>query len=408
MAKIVNLTRVKQTWDGITLHPGIETKVSDGLAAKLYGHPDYQVTFGTVKPLRDEQGWHVLWKSPFSVSDGYAVAGEHTLAALMGQGVDVLAQSCWFKHPEGLNRETVEKVDPIISKDAVGYQVGIMLAVPRYFDELPTPYRIGWTMWETTDPIVQGHPDWPELMSKINRLWVPTKWQEPVFGKFFKGPIQTVPLAINPRYAFVARPMRETFTVVAWGVMTDRKSPVETVDVFKRAFPRDKYPHCRLRIKTKLNIFGDPSRRDPKFIKDDRVEVYDGVWQVEDMIGFLYDADCALILPRGEGFGMPAREAMATGLPTILANHSGHIEVCDARYNWPIETHHTDRSSMGGDWWLPNWEQAADVLRWVHDNREASLVQAKAGAEWFEREWGQTAVGRKIVEALGEMERSGL
>lgn len=400
MATAVNLTKVRQSWDGVTLLPGVETDIPDELAARLYGQPGYRVAFGVVKPLRDEQGWHILWKSPFSVSDGYAVAAEHTLAAMVKAGVDVRAQSCWFKYVEGLNGETVRIVDgPRNGDGAIGYQVGVMLAVPTYFNELPTPYRIGWTMWETTDPLVQAHPDWPGLCSRVNQLWVPTAWQVPVFEKFFRGPVQTVPLAINPRYKFMARPVRETFTVVAWGAMTSRKSPHETVEVFQKAFPIERYPHCRLRIKTKCGLFGDVLSSVPDFA-DPRIEVYDGVWMVDDMIGFLYDADCALILPRGEGFGMPAREAIATGLPTILAEHSGHLEVCDQRYTWPVRTARMERSSMGGEWWTPDWDQAVDLLRWVHDNRKIALARAELGADWFEETWGQRAIGQRILAAL--------
>ena len=382
------------------LPPGLEVTVSDAIASKLYGRPNYRVTFEVNKPLHDQAGWHVLWQSPFSVSDGYAVAAEHTLAALKSVGVDLAVRNCWFRSDQGLNRATI---DALASADGTGYEVGIMLAVPRYFADLPTPYRIGWTMWETTDPVEVAHRQWPEEISHVNRLWVPTAWQVPVFEKIFDGPVQTVPVAINPRYEYMDRPVRDTFTVVAWGAMSSRKSPVKTVEVFQEAFPPEKYPHCRLRIKTKCSLFGDELNSIPTF-EDRRIQVYDGIWHVEDMIGFLYEADCALILSLGEGFGMPAREAMATGLPTILANHSGHEEVCDDRYNWPIWTAQVEASPLGGEWWIPDWDEAVDILRWVYRNRQKALDTAEQGAAWFQQEWGQYAVAKRIIEALQEVE----
>jgi glycosyltransferase involved in cell wall biosynthesis len=37
--------------------------------------------------------------------------------------------------------------------------------------------------------------------------------------------------------------------------------------------------------------------------------------------------DCLLYLSGGEGFGLPAWEAMCAGLPTIYTNYSGHAEL---------------------------------------------------------------------------------
>jgi FkbM family methyltransferase len=45
----------------------------------------------------------------------------------------------------------------------------------------------------------------------------------------------------------------------------------------------------------------------------------------------LYAEADAMVLPsRGEGFNLPAAEAMAAGLPVIVTGHGGHMDFCDA------------------------------------------------------------------------------
>lgn len=403
MALVTNQTEVKQLYDGVALLVGIPTVVPDKLAAKLYGKEGYQVSFEATKPFRDEDGLHLLWKSPFSISDGYAVAAEHTSAAIRQTGVDLSVQSCWFVTDEGLLHETVQLLR---EREASGYQVGLMLSLPYYFEEMPTPYRIGWTMWETTDPIEYFHVEWGKEVNVVDRLWVPTAWQVPIFEAFFKKPIQVVPLAINPLYSYMDRPVRETFTVVTWGTLTARKCPLETVEVFQSAFPIEAYPDCQLRIKTKAKVWGDLAGRIPTF-KDPRITISDGIWLPEDMAGFLYEADCGIFLSRGEGFGMPARESIASGCPTILADNSGHEEVTHSLYTWPVPTKAMVKSPMGGNWWTPDYDMAVDMLRFIYDNREKALDKAANGASWFEEKWGQAAVGAKILEALAEVDPQG-
>src|SRR6516162_8822164 len=53
---------------------------------------------------------------------------------------------------------------------------------------------------------------------------------------------------------------------------------------------------------------------------------------------FLYHIADAVVLPtRGEGFNLPAAEAMARGLPVILTRHSGHLEFCNDENSWLID-----------------------------------------------------------------------
>lgn len=405
MPSVTNLTGRVQIHDGVRLPPGRAVAVSAALAARLYGREGYAVTWEATRPWRDvvsDQGSRrLLWQSPFSVSDGYAVAAEHTLGALRRAGVEICVQDVWFRSEHGLQADTLQALRAARSGTGAeaGYEVGLSLALPQYFAALPTPRRIGWTMWETTDPIEHFHRDWPEQTAVVDALWVPTAWQVRVFERFYRGPVAVVPLAISPLYQLLRRPVRETFTVVTWGALTSRKCPQETLAVFERAFPRDRFPQCRLRVKTKCGLFGDRLNALPE-VDDPRITIYDDVWLPDRMLGFLYEADCGLFLSRGEGFGMPAREAIATGLPAVLSDHSGHADVALAAYTWPAPTARMEKSPMGGEWWTTDYDAAVDQLRTVYADRAGSLAKAARGAEWFQATWGGAEVARRIIETL--------
>src|SRR6516225_9923999 len=58
----------------------------------------------------------------------------------------------------------------------------------------------------------------------------------------------------------------------------------------------------------------------------------------QQQMDFLYHvADAVLVPSRGEGFNLPAAEAMARGLPVILTRHSGHLEFCNDENSWLID-----------------------------------------------------------------------
>jgi glycosyltransferase involved in cell wall biosynthesis len=48
-----------------------------------------------------------------------------------------------------------------------------------------------------------------------------------------------------------------------------------------------------------------------------------------ELLDLYRDADAVVLPTRGEGFNLPAAEAMAAGLPVIVTGYSGHLDFCD-------------------------------------------------------------------------------
>lgn len=112
----------------------------------------------------------------------------------------------------------------------------------------------------------------------------------------------------------------------------------------------------------------------------------------KDAIAGLYGACDALVMPsRGEGFGLPAAEAMLAGLPVIATNHGGLRDLCTDDTAWLVDYRFARAQSHIGAfdsaWAEPDVDDLARALR------------AVATAPAAERQ-ARTAAARALVERL--------
>lgn len=352
---------------------------------------------------RQECEWDesVYWMSPLTIGDGYGTAAENLLLALDATGMRVYAQDCWFVDKNGLRRRTLELLQQKPQKP-VG--VGLCMATPADFHRLPTYFRIGLTMYEADEPLKRV-PEWKHYCESADMLVVPSAYCKRIFEPFYRKRIEICPLPISPMYQSpVLRKPKDTFTFITYGTLSGRKSPIETADCFKAAFPADKYPDVRLILKTRGSVLGFEGYAH-RPMEDDRITVVNETWMPEQVLSALYEADCGLFLTRGEGYGMPPREMMATGLPVIFAANTGLEELANKRYNWPISTKREEQSPLGGNWRIPDWDEATHAMKQVYEHREAAYAKAFSGAEWLIKELGQQAIGQRLKKIILDLPR---
>jgi len=92
---------------------------------------------------------------------------------------------------------------------------------------------------------------------------------------------------------------------------------------------------------------------------------------------------------------------MATGLPVIVSENSGHLEDCNPNYNIPIPTKEWLRAEQYGDgeWAIPDWSLAADALLQIYtewkENGCRQLDMGRRAAKWIRkrRSWDRTIEG---------------
>lgn len=111
------------------------------------------------------------------------------------------------------------------------------------------------------------------------------------------------------------------------GYLFKRRNILLLVRAFKKVL--DVYPDYRLVLIGRDKELGDSLKRLLQELNlEDKVMQYDYVPE-EDLLAFYQKAFCLVHPSLYEGFGLPVIEAMACGIPVILANAEGMVEIAE-------------------------------------------------------------------------------
>jgi glycosyltransferase involved in cell wall biosynthesis len=142
-------------------------------------------------------------------------------------------------------------------------------------------------------------------------------------------------------------------------------------------------------------------------VKDANVEMLVGLFERPRLRWMLRDADCFIFSSRGEGWGLPPREAAATGLPVLATNFGGLAEEIEY-WGIPIRVKGTSRAVYGiwddiGEWADPDVDDVAAHMRFCYEHRVVAARSGAAAAEFLAQHatWKRTA--REILFSLREV-----
>jgi glycosyltransferase involved in cell wall biosynthesis len=107
--------------------------------------------------------------------------------------------------------------------------------------------------------------------------------------------------------------------------------------------------------------------------------------------------DCLLYLTGGEGFGIPAFEAMMSGVPVIYSNYSSHADFCQ-HGGMPVRINYISEMAFAIQRAIANTDDAISKVLWAYNNRE-DLVDLGAKG----REFAMSKNLDSIVDAWHEM-----
>jgi glycosyltransferase involved in cell wall biosynthesis len=132
----------------------------------------------------------------------------------------------------------------------------------------------------------------------------------------------------------------------------------------------------------------------------------DRVFEREELNSLIELSDCYVSLHRSEGFGLTIAEAMALGKPVIATAYSANLDFMDAT-NGLLVRHGLVRLEedhppypRGGVWADPDLAQAAELMRWVYENRDAARELGRRAAKDIWKHLAPAAVGERIVQRL--------
>jgi glycosyltransferase involved in cell wall biosynthesis len=118
--------------------------------------------------------------------------------------------------------------------------------------------------------------------------------------------------------------------------------------------------------------------------------------------------DCYLSLAHSEGWGLSVFDAAASGNPVIVTGWGGHLDFLGDRWPYLIDFEMApvmDAQGRGSylptqNWAAPSIDHAVRLIREVYENPEAARRHAAARAGRIAEEFGQEAVGKRLLGVI--------
>ena len=264
-----------------------------------------------------------------------------------------------------------------------------------------------------------------EFISKLKnytQLWVPSEWQracsiaQGVPEEFVKVVPEGVDPDIYHPVAIIDPPCPATFDFLICGQWQRRKSTLEMVQAFLKAFPDN--PNVRLYLSTDTLFPSDPwksteERLEKNGIFDDRI-IPVHFEERPDYIRRLQNAHIFLSCSRAEGWNLPLCEAMAVGTPAIAADHSGSTEYAGDALLVRVPKLEKPEGIYGnwqvpGFWGSPDYDHLTELMRDAYENYSSHKEKALKTSEMIRTKFSWEAAAKKayaILEELWQKEHS--
>jgi glycosyltransferase involved in cell wall biosynthesis len=285
----------------------------------------------------------------------------------------------------------------------------------------PTSINICHTAWETD----RLDPHWTECCNKFNAIFVESEWAVGVF----KNSGVTVPVYCVPNcedvsdYKAKEKPGEgpyKFYSILQW---TERKNGIGLLKAYYNAFtPED---DVLLVLKTYLTrVEQEQDQREVianhiKQLKEsmNMIKPYPPVYLITEkltdaeMVQMHEECDCYAMLDRGESWGIPYAAAAAAGNPIIATNWGGTRQFLNNTNSFPVDYQLTYVDNMlwsqfyrGFQKWAePNLPHAAELMRYVFDNRaDAFSIGQKARLDMAEK-FNQDVVTKTLLGSIADV-----
>jgi glycosyltransferase involved in cell wall biosynthesis len=288
----------------------------------------------------------LIWCGAAMDPSGYGEATRGYLMAMAGQqdvSIKLTAKNFWHGDPPDLRSiwPTLEKL----------HSNNFDRRRPYVFLQHLTPdqwllgagackYHIGMTTFETTSLPAP----WMVNMRAMDELWTFSNWAKGIFEeRGIRRPITVIPHGVDVmKFRPGLQPLKQirpaTNSSYIFGAnfdWTERKNPRALLQAYFSTFKADD-PVC-LAIKSYYQF---PIEQSREYItayingvkhqmglkRTPRILLITDMMAPEIIPNFYASLDAYVLPSRGEGWGLTYSEAMATGLPTVAVNWSGHTE----------------------------------------------------------------------------------
>lgn len=319
----------------------------------------------------------------FTPFGGYGIANFHWVKSLRKLGIEVFP-SGKFMPREGDEEWKVlseeEKEIAVIPYEK--QKIGIIETTPFDFNEIDNEIKIANTMAESD---ILGEP-WVNACNAMDYVIVPNEFQYNVFlnSGVSKDKLKIIPHGTDTeRYSYMPRERKKdvfTFGIVGW--LDERKGAFEVIRAFASEFEPSE--PVELILKTSNKAFGYYSQ-----FRDNRIKTINTLMSPDELLALYENLDCFVFPSKAEGIGQPPREAMATGLPTIVTNYSGLEEIALPEISYPLQPiGFSDRKEwveQPGKWAEIDIQELMYQMRYVYEHQEEAKIKGKKASEYINK-----------------------
>ncbi len=263
--------------------------------------------------------------------------------------------------------------------------------------------------WET-DTLPR---QWIESLNDATEVWVPCAHNVSVCSAGLATPVfrWPHPLATAPSGApdFSRMPPLpgDTYLFYSTFAWQNRKSPLGIVESFFRAFPAaDAALLLKISGPRGYDPLGEIAELRERTGSKSPVLVEDDYWTPEQMEALAQRGDCYVSLHRGEAWCYPLFDAACRGKPVIATAYSGPLDYLDSGGHFCVRY---EMTPVDQDWKLydrdmrwasPDVGHAAELMRYVFENRDAVSQRAERAACKLRALYSPASVGRMARERL--------
>lgn len=372
----------------------------------------------------------VIITGPVDDITGYATVTREIALAFHRFGAQVsLWPVPWAVTKAELPAETRRLLDNLMANQGDGDCL-LYIGLPFLLNQaLPRP-AVALTMLEV-DSIP---PSWVTFCNQMDEVWVPSRFNEETFRQsgVDPGKIRVMPLGVNT----------ELFTPL--GTKLELPGVTPSAFIFLSVFewvPRKGYDillaayleefRARDNVCLVLRANSNNTSYDPEG-KEIQSEINASVQRyysdiseapaicllpkplpVDQMPSLYRAAGCFVLPTRGEGWNLPAFEALACGIPVIITAWSAHLDWLnkDNAYLIDVETLErvprygtpNDNLYSGSRWARPSKEHLRQLLRWVYEHQNEAKAKALAARASLETSLSWDVSARRMYARLTEL-----
>ncbi len=318
-------------------------------------------------------------------SNGMGRVGEEVLLALDRLGLKINIIPLQIVEEE-LNPRTKE----LLQQKYQPSEKTLFFSIPQAIPQYATRTNYVHIPWDTTKA-----PDiWVETLNKYaTKIYPVSDFTRKVFETSgVKVPMRTIKHGVNfEKFPKLERDWDGPFKFITSGDLSTRKGTDLIIKAFTTAFKGKKDVELILKSNHKLD-WGKV-----EFPTDERIRVYTEPMSQPDYLDLLKESHCYVAASRAEGFGLPALEAMATGMTAIVHNWGGMSMYTNDKYNFPFSNvvakpritapawHYPKEYSEGGgigEWSNPSLPKLTALMKYVYEQRDKAKAKADLCTDW--------------------------